>query len=115
MAFVPRSGRSRLVDVRGIDGGFPFHGEVRTEPARLFGLHPRKGAIAVDSDADLVVWDPTAVVTLRADDLHQRVDYCPYEGWEVRGYPRDVISRGRVILRERRFVGERGWGHFLAR
>lgn len=86
-----------------------------TEPARLFGLHPRKGAIAVGSDADLVVWDPAAVVTLRAADLHQRVDYCPYEGWEVRGYPRDVISRGRVIVRERRFVGQRGWGHFLAR
>ena len=86
-----------------------------TGPAGLFGLYPRKGAIAVGSDADLVVWDPERVVTLRAEELHQRVDYCPYEGWEVKGYPRDVVLRGELIVRGGRFVGERGWGRFVAR
>ncbi len=86
-----------------------------TEPARLFGLYPRKGTIAVGSDADLVVWDPRKSVVLRAETLHQQVDYCPYEGWTVQGYPRDVVVRGRVVVREGHFVGSTGWGRFLPR
>ncbi len=83
-----------------------------TEPARLYGLYPRKGTLAVGSDADLVVWDPSREVTLRAAALHQQVDYCPYEGWTVRGAPRDVVLRGRVVVRGGEFVGERGAGRF---
>ncbi len=86
-----------------------------TEPARLYGLYPRKGTIAVGADADLAVWDPAREVTLRAASLHQRVDHCPYEGWTVRGYPRDVLLRGRAIVRQGRFVGERGWARFVGR
>ncbi|MGB9723187.1 MAG: dihydropyrimidinase [Chloroflexia bacterium] len=86
-----------------------------TNPARLFGLYPRKGAIAPGADADLAILDPARRVTLRAEALHQRVDYCPYEGWEVVGYPRDVLVRGRPVVREGRFVGEAGWGTFVPR
>jgi dihydropyrimidinase len=98
-------GKGRLSPERFVD-------VTATEPARLYGLYPRKGTIAVGADADLVVWDPDHRVTLQAKDLHQQVDYCPYEGWEVRGYPRDVVCRGRVVVRGGAFVGERGWGRF---
>lgn len=84
-------------------------------PARLFGLYPRKGTIQVGSDADLVVLDPAWGRTISCSMLHQRVDYTPYEGWKVRGYPRVVVSRGRVVARDGEFVGEVGAGHFLAR
>lgn len=86
-----------------------------TTPARLFGLAPRKGNIAVGADADLVIWDPQQEITLSASGLHQRVDYCPYEGWSVRGYPRVVVLRGEVVVRDGQFVGRRGQGYFVPR
>ncbi len=86
-----------------------------TNPARFFGLYPRKGTIAPGADADLVIWDPSRKVTLGVETLHQRVDYCPYEGWEVVGHPRHVLVRGRPVVREGRFVGEPGWGMFIPR
>lgn len=86
-----------------------------TTPARLFGLYPRKGTIAVGSDADLVIFDPDREVILSYEDLHQNVDYCPYEGWRVRGYPTVVLRRGRVVVREGQFVGQVGAGEFLVR
>jgi dihydropyrimidinase len=84
-----------------------------TEPARRFGLAPRKGTLTVGSDADVVVWDPDRRATLSYRMLHQNVDYCPYEGWEVRGFPVTVLSRGETIVREGEFLGEAGRGRFL--
>jgi dihydropyrimidinase len=84
-----------------------------TAPARRFGLAPRKGTLAVGADADVVIFDPERRVTLSYQTLHQNVDYTPYEGWEVQGYPTTVLSRGEVILRDGEFVGETGRGQFL--
>jgi dihydropyrimidinase len=86
-----------------------------TLPAKLFGLYPRKGTIVIGSDADIVIFDPDKEVTLSCKDLHQNVDYCPFEGWRVRGYPDIVIAKGKVIFREGEFVGEVGAGEFLER
>jgi dihydropyrimidinase len=86
-----------------------------TNPARLFGLSPRKGQIAIGSDADLVVFDPERQVTLRAATLHQHVDYSPYEGWPVKGYPQHVLSRSELIVEDGEFIAKTGRGLFLRR
>lgn len=88
---------------------------VSTAPARIFGLYPRKGTIAVGSDADLILWDPNARHVLTVSALHQRTDYCPYEGFEAQGAIRRVMLRGRTIVEDGRFVGEVGFGRFQAR
>jgi dihydropyrimidinase len=88
---------------------------VATAPARLFGLFPQKGTIAPGSDADLVVWDPNKEMALTVDNLHMNVDYSPYEHITVRGYPEMVFARGKVIVQDNVFVGERGSGRFLKR
>ncbi len=88
---------------------------VSTAPAKLFGLFPRKGTIAVGSDADIVVFDPDAEMTISAKTHHMRVDYNPYEGYRVRGLPQIVVSRGRVIVENGAFVGRAGHGRFLKR
>ena len=76
-----------------------FAAVTATNPARLFGLAPRKGTIAVGSDADLVVWDPDEVRVVDGASMHTRADYSPYDGWEVRGWPAVTISRGQVVAR----------------
>jgi len=78
-------------------------------------LYPRKGTIVPGSDADLVLVDPTKRVVLRSEDLHQNVDYTPYEGTELLGYPVMTIRRGQIIMRDGDSVGERGSGTFLRR
>ena len=83
-------------------------------PARLFGLG-QKGSIEPGKDADLVLFDPSAQRTLRQADLHHTADYTPYEGIELTGAVRSVIVRGRLVIDEGGFVGERGWGRFVER
>jgi len=86
-----------------------------SEPARLFGLVPQKGQIAVGADADLVIFDPHKQVVLDHHFLHHNVDYTPYEGMELVGYPETILLRGRVIVHHGTFVGPPGQGQYLKR
>jgi dihydropyrimidinase len=86
-----------------------------TNPARLFGLFPRKGTIAVGSDADVVVWDPEKPVTISASSHHSNVDYNLYEGTEVIGSPEVVLVRGRLVIDGDELVAGPGTGRFLRR
>ncbi len=86
-----------------------------TTPAKMFGLYPRKGTIAVGSDADLVIWDPGAEHVLSAKTHHMRVDYSMFEGWKIKGNAQTVISRGEVIIDNGQWRGKVGRGEFLKR
>jgi len=86
-----------------------------TTPAKMFGLFPRKGTLAVGSDADIVVFDPKKRATLGVDTFHMKVDYNPYEGRTVQGSPSTVIVNGKVIIEGDTFVGRKGAGRFLRR
>lgn len=84
-----------------------------TNPAKLYGLYPRKGTIAIGSDADLVVWNPHQQITITNALLHHNVDYTPYEGMALQGYPEITLSRGEVVYRQGEAIGQRGRGQFL--
>ncbi len=86
-----------------------------TNPAKIFGLYPEKGTIAVGSDADLVIFDPVLERTVTKEILHENVDYTPYEGFKVKGYPVATIARGQVMVDNGRFVGQKGTGRFIKR
>ncbi len=86
-----------------------------TNPAKMMGLFPKKGTIAVGSDGDIVVFDPNASMTLSHSTLHMKVDYNPYEGRVVKGVPTTVLSRGNVIVDKGRFLGKAGDGQFVRR
>ena len=86
-----------------------------TAPAKIFGLYPKKGTVAIGADADLVVWDPEKRHTLSHETLHMRVDYTPYEGREVVGAPTHVLSRGKVVVEHGKYVGKEGDGKFVKR
>jgi dihydropyrimidinase len=88
---------------------------VATMPAKLFGLYPRKGTIAVGSDADLVIFDPRRQYTISAQTHHMRVDYSMFEGIEVKGVPHLVLSRGEVMVEGGKFLGRAGRGQFVKR
>jgi dihydropyrimidinase len=88
---------------------------VSTAPARIFGMYPKKGVLAVGSDADIVLWDPIAEHTISAATHHMRVDYSMFEGFHVRGNARDVYSRGELIVSKGRFIGTAGRGQYLRR
>ena len=84
-----------------------------TNHAKLYGLYPKKGTIAVGSDADIAIWDPERETTITAGMLHDNVGYTPYEGRRLRGWPTIVISRGRVVVEDGKLISQRGSGAFL--
>jgi dihydropyrimidinase len=86
-----------------------------TTPARMFGLYPRKGIIAPGSDADIVLYDPRASQVLSAGTHHMNVDYSAYEGFEITGQVRTVLSRGEVVIEGGEYHGRTGHGQFLRR
>ena len=83
-----------------------------TNAAKIYGLHPRKGTIAVGADADIVLWDPERKVSLTNSILHHNCDYTPYEGRELTGYPVMTLSRGEVVMEEAKMSGSAGRGLF---
>lgn len=88
---------------------------ISTNAARLFGLFPQKGTIAVGSDADLVVWDPERKRTIRAKEMHTNSDFDVFEGWEVQGWPACTISRGEVVFEDGKITGAKGRGQLVKR
>ncbi|WP_428393964.1 dihydropyrimidinase [Lichenicoccus sp.] len=86
-----------------------------TNAAKLFGLYPRKGSIAIGADADLVLWDPTRQVTITQALMQHAIDYTPYEGMQVTGWPVSVLRRGEVVMRDGTIQAPPGSGQFLAR
>jgi dihydropyrimidinase len=101
-----RSGRISLNEMVGL---------LATHPAKLFGLYPRKGTLAVGADADIVVFDPAHERTLSVDNLHSAVDYTLFEGMKVTGAPETVLVRGQVIVSEGELEAEPGAGGFVKR
>ena len=88
---------------------------VSTNAAKLFGLFPRKGTIAIGSDADIVIFDPNKSVTLTNAHMHHGGDYTPYEGYRTQGYPVATYVRGELVFDGEKIVGPPGHGQFLAR
>ncbi|MCL4863628.1 MAG: dihydropyrimidinase [Caldilineaceae bacterium] len=103
----------------GVNGGHfsanRFVELMSTNPAKIFGLYPRKGTLAVGSDADIVIWDPEKSHTISAKTHHMNTDYNIYEGMTVQGWPDRVLLRGRTIVDGDRWLGSEGSGHFLHR
>jgi dihydropyrimidinase len=88
---------------------------VSTKPAKIFGLYPQKGAIQIGSDADLIIWDPNKNSIISAKSHHHNCDYSIYEGFEVKGSPYIVLSRGNIIFQEGEIKVDRGYGRYLYR
>jgi dihydropyrimidinase len=88
---------------------------VSANPARLHGLYPRKGTLTIGADADVVVFDPKKKFVIRPERLQTNCDWSPYDGWKLTGYPAMTFSRGRLVARGGKFIGEPGWGQFVRR
>lgn len=86
-----------------------------TNPAKIFGLYPRKGTLAPGADADLVIWDPERRLTYGLAHSHHRTDYNLFENWELVGFPEKVYLRGTLIVDGERWLGKAGSGKFLHR
>jgi dihydropyrimidinase len=86
-----------------------------TNHAKMYGLHPRKGTIAIGADADIAIWDPEKRVAISQAMMHGGADYTPYEGLEVTGWPVSTIVRGRFVVRDGELVGPVGHGMLLSR
>ncbi|MBN1977040.1 MAG: amidohydrolase family protein, partial [Anaerolineae bacterium] len=86
-----------------------------SNPARIWGLWPRKGALLPDSDADLVIYDPAPASAIAAENLHCLAGYTPYEGLRVQGAVKATLSRGQIVYREGQFIGRKGRGRFVRR
>lgn len=86
-----------------------------TNHAKLYGLYPRKGTIAIGSDADIALWDPTKSVVITNDILHHGADYTPYEGLAITGWPVRVMVRGKTVIDGEALIAEKGLGTYLAR
>jgi dihydropyrimidinase len=84
-------------------------------PAKIMGLYPRKGAIAPGGDADLVLIDPDKTIEVDHKTMETNADWSPYQGWPLGGFAESTYSRGRKVVDDYRFVGERGWGRWLPR
>jgi len=111
--------RMQLIHHHGVNAGKltlnRFVEITATAPARIFGMYPKKGAIAAGSDADIVLWDPTAEHTISAATHNMRVDYSMFEGFKVRGNARQVYSRGELIVERGKYLGKAGRGNYLRR
>ena len=88
---------------------------VSTAPAKIFGLYPRKGTLAVGSDADVVIWNPAQEHTISAQTHHMRVDYSLFEGFKVKGNAETILSRGEVVVQKNEWRGKAGRGQFIRR
>ncbi len=86
-----------------------------TNAAKLYGMHPQKGTIAIGADADIAIWDPEETRTVTVEDQHDNMDYTPFEGRQVTGWPVTVLSRGEAVIEGGRLVAEPGRGRFVAR
>jgi dihydropyrimidinase len=86
-----------------------------TQPAKIFGLYPRKGVVQPGSDADIVIWDPEYRLTYGVASAHHRTDYNLYENWELVGFPQKVFLRGQLIVDHGAWLGKAGQGEYLRR
>jgi dihydropyrimidinase len=86
-----------------------------TAPARIYGLHPRKGSIAIGADADLAIWDPEQVVEIGQGPRHDNAGYTPYAGRTLQGWPVTVLRRGQAIVADGALEAQPGSGRFLPR
>jgi dihydropyrimidinase len=84
-----------------------------TNPAKAFGIWPQKGSLLVGADADLVLFDPHKEFSVSADHLHEKVDYTPYEGFALTGYPVMTLLKGRKLIENGKLVAEQPRGNFL--
>jgi dihydropyrimidinase len=109
--------RLPLLFSAGVNGGrldlATFVALTSTNPAKFYGLYPRKGTIAPGADADIAIWDPTRTVTITNGMLHHAVDYTPYEGIRVTGWPEMTISRGEIVQEGGIVTSKPGRGRFL--
>ena len=88
---------------------------ISTNVAKLFGMFPKKGNIAVGSDADIVLWDPNDTHKVEAATFLTACDYSPFEGWDVTGWPRMTLSRGEIVYQRNEILGSPGRGNVIQR